>query len=90
MQVEWWYWIIAGFFLIGVELIVPSFTIIWFGMGALLVGIVTAFWSGCPPVVQIILWSVASISFTAMWFKYLKPKNAVTHAGSRPWMMGKG
>ncbi len=42
MQVEWWYWIIAGICLVGLELIVPSFTIIWFGLGALVVGIAQA------------------------------------------------
>ena len=29
MQIEWWHWITLGFCLIGLELIVPSFTIIW-------------------------------------------------------------
>lgn len=74
MQFEWWYWIIAGFCLIGLELIVPSFTIIWFGLGALVVGALKALWPKFPLAGQLFLWSVSSISFTAMWFKYLKPK----------------
>lgn len=81
MQIEWWYWIIAGFCLIGLELIVPSFTIIWFGMGALVVGVLTVLWPGFPPAGQILLWSVASICFTAFWFRYLKPEKNRTHAG---------
>lgn len=80
MQIEWWYWIIAGFCLIGFELIVPSFTIIWFGLGALVVGALCGLWPGIPPAVQIALWSVASASFTLLWFKYLKPKGDRTHA----------
>jgi len=80
MQLEWWYWIVAGFCLIGLELLVPSFTIIWFGMGALVVGALNAAWPGFPLSGQILLWSVASILFTSVWFKYLKPKNR-THAG---------
>jgi membrane protein implicated in regulation of membrane protease activity len=75
MQIEWWYWIIAGFCLIGVELIVPSFTIIWFGFGALSVGIFCYAWVGIPLAGQVALWSAASICFTAMWHKYLKTKN---------------
>lgn len=90
MHFEWWYWIIAGISFIGLELIVPSFTIIWFGLCALVVGIVTALWPGFTVVGQILLWASASISFTAMWFTYLKPKNNRTHAGSHPWMMGNG
>ena len=81
MQLEWWYWIIAGFCLIGLELIVPSFTIIWFGFGALIVGCVKLLWSDFPASGQVFLWSLASISFTVVWFKIFKPKNDRTHAG---------
>ena len=81
MQVEWWYWIIAGFCLIGLELIVPSFTIIWFGLGAVVVGLVKLLWSGFPVSGQVFLWSLASISFTVMWFKVFKQKTDRTHAG---------
>ena len=80
MQIEWWYWVIAGFSLIGLELIVPSFTIIWFGFGALVVGLLTLLWPGFPEAGQVFLWSLASICFTVLWFKYFKPKNR-THAG---------
>jgi membrane protein implicated in regulation of membrane protease activity len=74
MQFEWWYWIIAGFCLIGLELLFPSFTIIWFGLGALAVGVMKALWPGLPAIAQLLLWPVASICFTLMWFKYLRPK----------------
>lgn len=80
MQMEWWYWIIAGFCLIGLDLIVPSFTIIWFGLGALAVGILSRLWPGFPPVGQVALWSLASVCFTLLWFKYLKPKGDRTRA----------
>ena len=82
MQIEWWYWIIAGFCLIGLELIVPSFTIILFGFGALVIGLVTLLWPGFPVAGQVLLWSIASISFTVMWFRYFKPKGDRTHAGT--------
>lgn len=78
MQIEWWHWIIAGFCLIGVELVFPSFTIIWFGLGALMVGAFSGLLSGLSLVSQIALWLCTSLSFTAMWFKYLKPKGERT------------
>jgi membrane protein implicated in regulation of membrane protease activity len=80
MRFEWWYWIVAGICLIGLEMLVPSFTIIWFGMGALVVGVLKVAWPSFPMAGQILLWSVASILFASVWFKYLKPKNR-THAG---------
>lgn len=81
MQIEWWHWIIAGFCLIGLELFVPSFTIIWFGMGALVVGVLIAVWPAFPLGGQILTWSIASICFTVAWFKYFKPGKDRTHAG---------
>lgn len=81
MQIEWWHWIVAGLCLIGLELVIPSFTIIWFGFGALIVGMLKAFWPGFPVAGQVALWSLASIFFTVMWFRYLKPKDDRTHAG---------
>lgn len=74
MQSEWWYWVAAGFCLIGLELIVPSFTMIWFGLGALIVGLLKVLWPGFPLVGQVVLWLLASVFFTVMWFRYLKPK----------------
>jgi membrane protein implicated in regulation of membrane protease activity len=81
MRVEWWYWIVAGFCLIGLELIVPSFTIIWFGLGALVVALLAFLWPSFPVAGQVFLWSIASICFTVMWFKFLRPKNDRSHAG---------
>lgn len=81
MQLEWWYWIIAGFCLIGLELIFPSFTIIWFGLGALAVGVLKSLWPDLPDVAQLLIWPIASISFTFMWFKYLKPKGSRAKTG---------
>lgn len=81
MQVVWWYWIILGICLIGLELVVPSFTIIWFGLGALLVGLLSALFHGIPVSVQLFLWTVASVCFTVLWFRYLKPKNDRSRAG---------
>src|SRR5689334_6891246 len=74
MQLEWWYWVIAGFFLMGLDLIIPSFTLIWFGLGALAVAVLKWLWPDLHFLAQLLLWPVASISFTVMWFKYLKPK----------------
>lgn len=81
MQIAWWYWIIAGFCLIGLELIIPSFTIIWFGFGALVVGALSGMWPGFPLVGQVALWSFASICFTVLWFRFFKPKGNRTRAG---------
>lgn len=81
MKLEWWYWILLGFTLIGLELVIPSFTIIWFGLGALLTGLLIALLPSLSDWVQVLVWICSSIVFTVLWFKYLKPKGDRTHAG---------
>jgi hypothetical protein len=81
MKIEWWYWVLSGLVLIGLELVIPSFTIIWFGLGALLVGILVVLAPSLPDWLQVLLWAIASVVFTVLWFKYLKPKGDRTHAG---------
>lgn len=82
MLIEWWYWIILGICLIGLELVIPSFTIIWFGLGALVVGVLKVLWPAFPAAGQVFLWSLASICFTVMWFRYFKPKGVRTQSGT--------
>ena len=38
MYLEWWHWMVLGLGLGMLELVVASFFVIWFGLGALLVG----------------------------------------------------
>jgi hypothetical protein len=42
MELVWWHWMILGLGLGLVELVVPAFFVIWFGLGALLVGVCLA------------------------------------------------
>ena len=37
MELAWWHWAVGGIVLIVAELVVPSFVLIWFGLGALAV-----------------------------------------------------
>ena len=49
MTLEWWHWEIAGLALVLLELAVPAFFIIWFGFGAMLVGLVLLLAPGLTP-----------------------------------------
>ena len=69
-----WHWLAFGMLLIMFELAVPSFTIIWFGCGAILVGGLAWLMPGLSTSLQIFLWAVASILFTALWFLVFKPR----------------
>lgn len=74
MHTLWWHWLVAGLVLVGLELVVPSFTIIWFGIGAILVGIVMMIVPAYPLPAQLLTWAVVSVLFTVVWFRYFNPR----------------
>ena len=69
----WWYWLIFGMLLILTEMLLPSFTLFWFGLAAFPVALLLFFIPGTAVSVQIALWALGSIAFTFLWFKYFKP-----------------
>jgi membrane protein implicated in regulation of membrane protease activity len=71
----WWLWVLFGFVLLGAELLTPGgFYLIFFGCGALAVGLLTALgWSG-PLWFQGILFSVLSVLSVILFRKPLVQK----------------
>ena len=69
----YWHWLAFGMLLIIAELFIPSFTIIWFGLGAILVGLILLVVPDLSLNWQLFLWAIASIGFTFLWFQFLKP-----------------
>ena len=53
-----WFWIILGFLLIGAEFLVPGFWILFFGLSAIITGILNAFLPGVNQGYSIILCAV--------------------------------
>ena len=81
MMFEWWHWIVLGLCLVMSELVVPAFFVIWFGIGALLVGVSLLAMPTLGMAVQLMLWAGLSTLLVIFWFRYLKPKT-VSLAGS--------
>ena len=59
--------------LIIAELFIPSFTIFWFGLGALIVALMLWLLPDASFSWQLFVWAIASIVFTILWFKFFKP-----------------
>lgn len=73
IQTVYWHWLVLGISLIIAEIFIPSFTILWFGLGAILVGIAMSLMDltfGS----QLLLWTSFSLAFVLLWFRLLKPK----------------
>ena len=59
---DWWLWILLGFLLLLAELITPGgFYILFFGLGAIAVGLLAAFESAGPTWFQFVLFSIISV-----------------------------
>ncbi|HWP57972.1 MAG TPA: NfeD family protein [Candidatus Acidoferrales bacterium] len=66
MNMEWWVWLLLGLFLFLGELVTPGgFYIIFFGVGAIVVGILAGFGLAGPLWFQWILFT--AISLVALW-----------------------
>ena len=59
---DWWIWILLGFLLLLAELVTPGgFYILFFGLGAIAVGLLAAFESAGPTWFQFVLFSIISV-----------------------------
>ena len=81
MNPEWWHWIVGGIVLIIAELMIPSFFIVWFGLGALLVGLLALAFE-MSLTAQLATWTLASIAMVVLWFRVFKQSFHKTRIGT--------
>ena len=70
----WWHWVAFGLVLIVSEIAMPLFVVIWFGLSAILVGLIDAIFH-TTLFVEIALWLVISLVLLITWFKFFKGKS---------------
>ena len=71
---EWWHWMVLGMCLAMGELAVPAFFIVWFGIGAIGVGLALLIAPEMSVATQVLLWAGLSSALVVFWFRYLKPR----------------
>jgi inner membrane protein len=81
MQPEWWHWAVAGIVLILAELAVPAFVLVWFGLGALLVALLTVV-VDIGLTAQLATWLAASLVLIVLWFRVFRPESHKTRIGT--------
>jgi membrane protein implicated in regulation of membrane protease activity len=63
MDILWWHWVVLGLFLVLIELAAAGgFYVVFFGIAAILVGLLASVHAAGPVAVQIILFSVLSVA----------------------------
>ncbi len=86
---EPWKWIAAGLALAALELVIPSFTIIWFGLAGVVVGL-ASFLPGMQSLpVQLALWAILSIAFTFAWFRFFRQETKTLSGQGKEAIIGK-
>lgn len=88
MELVWWHWMILGLALGLLELAVPAFFVIWFGLGALLVGTAMLVVPGMTFTVQILFWTAASVAMTVLWFRVFRDDGSKTRSGQANQVLG--
>ena len=73
IQMLYWHWVVLGIGLVLLEIVLPSFTALWFGAAAIVVGVLLLLFPDMSLTIQVILWTVLSVVLTWLWFMYLKP-----------------
>ena len=87
MELVWWHWIALGLLLIGSELLLPAFYLVWFGLGALLTGLIVAVFP-IGLTAQLILWSVASTAMVLAWMKFFRNPDRTRAGQSKEGALG--
>lgn len=72
-ELLYWHWIVLGGVLILMELVITTFFILWFGVAAVLMGIVLLFAPDLPLTWQLLGWTLLSLLMAILWFKFIKP-----------------
>lgn len=80
-MLEWWHWVVLGLCLSIAELAIPAFFIIWFGIGAIGVGLLLLVAPDLTLAKQLLIWAAVSSVLVAVWFRYLRPRT-VTAIGT--------
>ncbi len=80
MALSWWLWLLLGFLLFALELVTPGgFFVFFFGVGAVVVALLTALDLAGPPWLQWILFGAISVASLLLFRKPLQKWRRVPH-----------
>lgn len=68
-----WIWVVAGIALAALEIVLPSFFMLWLGASAVVVGLLSLFLP-FGLAAQLFLWAILAMSCLVAWFRWVAPK----------------
>ena len=69
----YWHWIAFGIMLVAIEAVVPNFVIVWFGLSAVIVGLILWIVPTLSFTWQLFFWAFFSGILLLAWIKYIRP-----------------
>ncbi|MFZ5653401.1 MAG: NfeD family protein [Pseudomonadota bacterium] len=73
-QLLYWHWLVLGVALVVLEIFLASFVVLWFGVGALVVGLCQWLFPDLSFAAQLLIWLLASSAMAWVWFRWFKPR----------------
>ena len=81
VEIVWWHWVVLGVALVLAALAIPAVFVIWFGLGAIVTGVLLAVFPALSVASQVLVWTVSSLVFVWLWFKVFKTSVFKTRVG---------
>ncbi len=76
-----WHWLILGFLLLIAEIIVPGVFLLWWGLAAIIVSMITII-IDLSLTIQCVIYGILAIVLTVVWWKYQHTKDKKDQANS--------
>ncbi|MFT5575011.1 MAG: hypothetical protein ACI89D_000524 [Bermanella sp.] len=72
-SIAYWHWLVLGLVLIALEIFTAGFVLLWLGVSALMVGVIS-FAIEISFTSELLIWTLLSISDLFVWFKFIQPR----------------
>ncbi len=86
-SIQWWHWVVLGIVLMISELFIPTFFIFWFGISAVITGLIAALLP-LAFAVQLLCWAILSVILVFAWFRFFKQPDRTKSGLSREAFIG--
>lgn len=84
---QWWHWVVLGIVLMLSELFIPTFFIFWFGISAMVTGLLSLLLP-LSLAGQLLSWTILSIILVFAWFRFFKQPDKTKSGLSREAFIG--
>ncbi|HCS27205.1 MAG TPA: hypothetical protein DIW43_07110 [Spongiibacteraceae bacterium] len=72
-SIAYWHWLVFGLVLIALEIFTAGFVLLWLGVSALMVGVLS-YVIALSFTAELLIWTILSVSDLFVWFKFIQPR----------------